>query len=142
MTIAAILSGKGSDVVSIAGDRTVAEAVALLAERRIGAVPVMDGDAVAGIFSERDVIHCLEQHGAAALDRPVSQVMTAPAITVTRDESILAALALMTRRRIRHLPVVERGECVGFVSIGDLVKYRIDRIESEANEMRAYIQQA
>ncbi len=142
MTIAAILSGKGSDVVSIAGDRTVAEAVALLAERRIGAVPVMDGDAVAGIFSERDVIHSLEQHGAAALDRPVSQVMTAPAITVTRDESILAALALMTRRRIRHLPVVERGECVGFVSIGDLVKYRIDRIESEANEMRAYIQQA
>jgi CBS domain-containing protein len=142
MTIAAILSGKGSDVVSIAGDRTVAEAVALLAERRIGAVPVMDGDAVAGIFSERDVIHCLERYGTAALERTVSQVMTAPAITVTRDESILAALALMTRRRIRHLPVVERGECVGFVSIGDLVKYRIDRIESEANEMRAYIQQA
>ncbi|PXA93148.1 hypothetical protein DMC47_22680 [Nostoc sp. 3335mG] len=142
MTIAAILSGKGSDVVSIAGDRTVAEAVALLAERRIGAVPVMDGDAVAGIFSERDVIHCLERYGTAALERTVSQVMTAPAITVTRDESILAALALMTRRRIRHLPVVERGECIGFVSIGDLVKYRIDRIESEANEMRAYIQQA
>lgn len=142
MTIAAILSGKGSDVVSIAGNRTVAEAVALLAERRIGAVPVMDGDAVAGIFSERDVIHCLESYGTAALERTVSQVMTAPAITVTRDESILAALALMTRRRIRHLPVVERGECVGFVSIGDLVKYRIDRIESEANEMRAYIQQA
>ncbi|MEN3749075.1 CBS domain-containing protein [Sphingomonas sp. HF-S3] len=142
MTIAAILSGKGSDVVSIAGDRTVAEAVALLSEKRIGAVPVMDSDGVAGIFSERDVIHCLERHGAAALDHRVAQVMTAPAITVTRDESILAALALMTRRRVRHLPVVERGECVGFVSIGDLVKYRIDRIESEANEMRAYIQQA
>lgn len=142
MTIAAILSGKGSDVVSIAGDRTVAEAVALLSEKRIGAVPVMDGGGVAGIFSERDVIHCLERHGAAALDHKVAQVMTAPAITVTRDESILAALALMTRRRVRHLPVVERGECVGFVSIGDLVKYRIDRIESEANEMRAYIQQA
>jgi CBS domain-containing protein len=140
MTIAAILGGKGHEVVSIGADRTVAEAVTLLTERRIGAVPVLDGDAIAGIFSERDVIHCLEQFGAAALDRTVSQVMTAPAISVEPDESVLAALALMTRRRIRHLPVVDRGRVVGFVSIGDLVKYRIDRIESEADAMRAYIQ--
>lgn len=142
MTIAAILSGKGNEVVSIAGDRTVAEAVSLLAGKRIGAVPVMEGDAVAGIFSERDVIYCLERDGAAALDRTVSQVMTAPAITVPSNESILTALALMTRRRVRHLPVVDGGRCVGFISIGDLVKHRIERIEAEANDLRTYIQSA
>ena len=140
MTIAAILGGKGREVVSIGADRTVAEAVTLLANKRIGAVPVLDGDLVAGIFSERDVIYCLEQFGAAALDRKVSQVMTAPAISVAPEETALGALALMTRRRIRHLPVLQGGKCVGFVSIGDLVKYRIDRIESEADAMRAYIQ--
>jgi CBS domain-containing protein len=140
MTIAAILGGKGHDIVSIEADRTVAEAVALLASRRIGAVPVMQGETVAGVFSERDVIYCLERDGEAALQRPVSQVMTSPAITVAPDESVLGALALMTRRRIRHLPVVEQGRCVGFVSIGDLVKHRIERIESEAEAMRAYIQ--
>lgn len=140
MTIAAILGGKGRDVVSVDGDSTVAEAVSLLAGRRIGAVPVMVGNEVAGIFSERDVIYCLEREGAAALSRKVREVMTAPPITVSPDEGVLAALALMTKRRIRHLPVVEGGACVGFISIGDLVKYRIERIESEADAMRAYIQ--
>ena len=140
MTIAAILGGKGHEVVTIGADRTVAEAVKLLSGRRIGAVPVLDGDAIAGIFSERDVIHCLEQFGTAALDRTVGQVMTTPAITVSPAETALGALALMTRRRIRHLPVIENGRIVGFVSIGDLVKYRIDKIESEAEAMRAYIQ--
>jgi CBS domain-containing protein len=140
VTIAAILGGKGHEVVSISADRTVAEAVTLLAGRRIGAVPVLDGDTIAGIFSERDVIHCLEEFGAAALDRTVSQVMTAPAITVGPAETALGALALMTRRRVRHLPVVEGGKITGFISIGDLVKYRIDKIESEAEAMRAYIQ--
>jgi CBS domain-containing protein len=140
MTIAAILGGKGHEVVSISGDRTVAEAVALLASRRIGAVPVMDGETVAGIFSERDVIYCLDRDGAAALDRTVRDVMSAPAVTVTPEESVLGALALMTQRRMRHLPVLQRGRVIGLVSIGDLVKYRIERIESEAEAMRAYIQ--
>jgi CBS domain-containing protein len=142
MTIAAILGGKGHDVVSIPVDRTVAEAVALLAERRIGALPVTDDAGIAGIFSERDLIYSLASHGAAVLDRPVRDVMTAPAITVGLQESVLGALSLMTRRRIRHLPVVDDGACVGFVSIGDLVKYRIERIEAEADAMRAYIQTA
>jgi CBS domain-containing protein len=142
MTIAAILSGKGNEIVSICGGSTVGEAVALLAARRIGAVPVMEGDGVAGIFSERDVIYCLEREGPAALDRKVRDVMTAPALTVAPDESVLGALALMTRRRVRHLPVIERGRVIGFISIGDLVKYRIDRIESEAEAMRSYIQSA
>ncbi|MHA6718744.1 CBS domain-containing protein [Sphingomonas sp. RS6] len=140
MTIAAILQGKGHDVVSIAADKSVAQAIALLAERRIGAAPVLDRGQVAGIFSERDVIYCAAREGAAALDKPVSAVMTAPAITVTPEETVLGALALMTRRRIRHLPVIDGEACIGFVSIGDLVKYRIDRIESEAEAMRAYIQ--
>lgn len=142
MTIAAILGGKGHEVVSISGDRTVADAVALLASKRIGAVPVLEGAAVAGIFSERDVIYCLAREGADALNRRVSEVMTAPAITVAPSETALGALALMTRRRIRHLPVVDGGKCIGFISIGDLVKYRIDRIESEAEAMRSYIQSA
>ena len=142
MTIAAILSGKGQDVNTVSGGTTVREAVALLASRRIGAVPVVENGAVAGIFSERDVIHCLQDEGAAALDREVRGVMTTPVISVTRDEPVLAALSLMTQRRIRHLPVVEGGALLGFVSIGDLVKYRIERIEAEAAQMRAYIQSA
>lgn len=142
MTIAAILGGKGHEVVSVDAATPVSDVVALLAERRIGAVPVMQGRAVLGIFSERDVIHALARDGAAALAHPVSQSMTAPAITVTVEEPVLSALSLMTRRRIRHLPVVEGDTCIGFVSIGDLVKYRIDRIESEAEAMRTYIQTA
>ncbi|MBX3594925.1 CBS domain-containing protein [Sphingomonas sp.] len=141
MTIAAILGGKGTDVTTIDGGQSVRDAVALLSARRIGAVPVVEGGTVVGIFSERDVIRCLEHAGAGALDQQVRMVMTAPAITVTRDEPVLAALSLMTRRRIRHLPVVENGALLGFVSIGDLVKHRIDRIEAEADQMRAYIQQ-
>ena len=142
MTIAAILSGKGQDVITVSGGDTVRYAVALLAARRIGAVPVIENGVVAGIFSERDVIHCLRHEGAVALDREVRGVMTTPVISVTRDEPVLAALSLMTQRRIRHLPVVEDGALLGFVSIGDLVKYRIERIEAEAAQMRAYIQSA
>ena len=140
MTIATILATKGSEVVTLTTEHTVAEAVKLLAERRIGAVPVMRGEQVAGIFSERDVIHCVAARGAAGLDGTVGEAMTAPAITVTRDEAVLGALTLMTRRRIRHLPVVDDGRLVGFVSIGDLVKYRSDEIEADAEAMRSYIQ--
>jgi CBS domain-containing protein len=142
MTIAAILSGKGREVISVTAHQSVAEAVTLLADRRIGAVPVMDGASVGGIFSERDVIHALKSHGAAALDLKVGDVMTSPAITVSPAEAAIGALSLMTRRRIRHLPVVEGGRVIGVVSIGDLVKYRIDRIEADAEAMRSYIQSA
>ena len=142
MTIEAILQTKSADVTAVPRTTTVAEAVKLLADKRIGAVPVLDGDAVAGIFSERDVIHALATHGAAALDQEIGDVMTAPAITVSRGEAVLGALSLMTRRRIRHLPVIEGGRMIGFISIGDLVKYRIDRIEADADAMRSYIQSA
>ena len=140
MTIAVILGDKGHDVVSIDADASVGEAVALLAERRIGAVPVMEGGVVAGVFSERDVMRCLHEKGAAALDGSVRAAMTAPAMTVTAAEPVLGALSLMTQRRIRHLPVMDGDRVIGIVSIGDLVKHRIDRIESEAAAMRDYIQ--
>jgi CBS domain-containing protein len=142
MTIAAILEGKPRDIVSVEAGTPVRDAVALLASRRIGALPVLDGERVVGIMSERDVIYCLSSDGAAMLDWPVSRVMTAPAITIESKVSVLAALSQMTRRRVRHLPVVDGERLVGFVSIGDLVAYRISRIEQEAEAMRAYIQSA
>ena len=142
MTIAAILGGKGGEVVSVECDTSVREAVAYLAKHRIGAVPVTKDGRVVGIMSERDIIYCLEREGAEVLDITVEKVMTAPAITVGPDVPILAALSQMSARRIRHLPVVEGGRLVGIVSIGDLVAYRIARIEEEAEAMRAYIQSA
>jgi CBS domain-containing protein len=142
MSIAAILEGKGEEVSSVDAAIPVRDAVAILAEKRIGALPVTRDGSVAGIISERDVIYCLSSEGAAVLDRQVAEVMTAPAITVTRAVNVLAALSQMTKRRIRHLPVVEEGRLIGIVSIGDLVAYRIARIEQEAEAMRSYIQSA
>src|SRR5688572_14703161 len=142
MTIAAILQNKGVEVLTVEVDTLVRDAVAILAERRIGALPVVRGEAVAGIMSERDVIYCLRSDGAAVLDWSVERIMTAPAITVERDQQVLGALSLMTKRRIRHLPIVEGGRIIGIVSIGDLVKYRMDKIEQEAAQMLNYIQSA
>ncbi|HZU62964.1 MAG TPA: CBS domain-containing protein [Novosphingobium sp.] len=142
MTIARLLERRTSPVIFCSIHTPVREAVTLLAERRIGAVPVMDGDAVAGIFSERDVIYQLGARGPGMLDLNLGQVMTSPAITVSPDTGVLEALSLITRRRIRHLPVLRGGRMVGFISIGDLVKYRIDLIEAEAEAMRTYIQTA
>jgi CBS domain-containing protein len=142
VTIALVLRDKGSAVETIAADATVFDAVHRLGEKRIGALPVIEGDRIAGIMSERDVIYCLRDHGPEVLEWPVSRVMSSPAITADPDTEVLTALALMTQRRIRHLPVVENGVIRGIVSIGDLVKHRMERIEAEADAMRAYIQSA
>lgn len=142
MTIAAIVKDHSGDIFKASVTESVRDAAARLAEKRIGALPVVSGDGVVGIFSERDVIYGLARQGASMLDMQVGQVMTAPAITVTSDTAILAALSLMTKRRIRHLPVVDDGRLIGFVSIGDLVKHRIEKIEAEATAMRDYIQMA
>lgn len=142
MTIARMIAGHSGEIISCPSTASVGDAVKLLAEKRIGALPVMEGSQVAGIFSERDVVYQLAAHGAAMLAKPVSEVMTAPAITVEPSSGVLDALGLMTRRRIRHLPVVEGGVIKGFVSIGDLVKYRIEGIVAEAEAMRSYIQSA
>ena len=142
MTIATILQGKGHDVSTIAAEATVKDAVGLLGRKRIGALPVVEDGRVVGIISERDVIYCLRDAGADVLGWPVSRVMTSPAITADPETAVLSALAMMTQRRIRHLPVVVGGEIRGIVSIGDLVKHRIERIEAEAEAMRTYIQTA
>jgi CBS domain-containing protein len=141
MTISSILDSKGHDTIAVTPDMRVSDAVRLFAEKRIGAVPVLEGAEVVGIMSERDLVHIVAAHGAAALDKSVGEVMTSPPIAVEKDHSILGALGLMTRRRIRHLPVLDNGQLIGFVSIGDLVKYRMDRIEQDAAAMRDYIQQ-
>lgn len=142
MTIAIILQGREGAVFTASPDELVETVVARLAEKRIGALPVVENGQVLGIFSERDVIYGLASHGAALMAKRVGDVMTAPAITVTADTPILSALSLMTRRRIRHLPVADGVQIAGFVSIGDLVKYRIEKIEAEASAMRDYIQMA
>ena len=142
MTIAAVLGQKGPDVETIIPTASLADAVERLGARRIGALPVVDEGGIAGIFSERDVIYALRDHGAEALGWPVERIMSSPAITVEPGFDVLDALALMTKRRIRHLPVVDNGRLIGIVSIGDLVKHRMERIEAEADAMRSYIQSA
>ena len=139
MTIGAILRGRSGAVISARPGDTVRAVVDLLAQNRIGAVPVIEGDAVVGIFSERDIVRLLSSYGPDALDRTLDDVMTKSPVTCDSHMAVIGALSQMTQKRIRHLPVVDGGKMVGFVSIGDLVKYRIDRIEAEAAAMRDYI---
>lgn len=143
MTIANIIADRGaSDIIACEVGTPVRDAVGMLAGKRIGALPVTEGGRVVGIFSERDVIYRLAEEGEACLGKQVGQVMTAPAITVELSTCVNDALGLMTRRRIRHLPVIDNGALVAFISIGDLVKNRIDEVEHEAEAMRSYIQTA
>jgi len=142
MTIFAILANHHRDVLAASPHESVGEVVTRLAKNRIGALPVVDGSSVVGIFSERDIVYGIAQHGADFLTKTVADTMTAPAITVTPDTAILSALSLMSKRRIRHLPVIKDDALVGFVSIGDLVKHRIEKIETEAAAMRDYISMA
>ena len=106
MSIQAILGDKGREVATVSADAKLSEAVNVLGERRIGALPVIEDDRIVGIISERDVIYSLKDHGAEALDWPISRVMSSPAITVDPSTEVLSALALITQRRVRHLPVV------------------------------------
>ena len=143
MEISRLIEGRASsNVISSTVDAPVREAIALLASKRIGAVPIMEGGRIVGIFSERDVIYRLADEGDACLERPIGEVMTAPAITVERSATVLDALALMTKRRIRHLPVVDGETMFWFISICYLVKARLDEIQHEAEAMREYIRTA
>ncbi|RRQ52746.1 CBS domain-containing protein [Sphingorhabdus wooponensis] len=142
MTISAILANNHRDVLTALPHESVGEVVTRLAINRIGALPVVDDTSVIGIFSERDIVYGVAKHGASFLTKTVSETMTAPAITVAPDTAILSALSLMSKRRIRHLPVIKDDALVGFVSIGDLVKHRIEKIETEAAAMRDYISMA
>ena len=141
MTIAKIIADRDeTDIIACDVSTPVSEAVRMLAGKRIGAVPVMDAGQIVGITSERDVIYCLADKGHDALELTVRDIMTSPAITVTPQTPIDEALALMTRRRFRHFPVVDNGQLVAFISIGDLVKDKIDEVEHEAAALRDYIQ--
>jgi CBS domain-containing protein len=139
MTIARILSIKGSDVVTIQPHRLVSEAISLLAEKRIGAVVVTGADGqVLGILSERDIVRALSA-GAKTLQDPVSRYMTARVITCTRDTLVVDAMEEMSDGRFRHLPVVENGRLAGIISIGDVVKHRLAEIQHETEQLRGYI---
>lgn len=126
-------------VASVPPDSRVSEIVDLLVQRRIGAVLVLEGGRPVGIVSERDIVRCLAVKGGAVMDLEARDVMTSPVITIRPEESVCDAMELMTDRRIRHLPVVESGELVGIVSIGDLVKRRIAEAEQEALALKDYI---
>ena len=140
MTIAAILKTKGHDVARVPPTATVAEVAARLGARRIGAILVMDNaDQLLGIVSERDVVRALPQHGAATLGMTAAQLMTQVLHTTTPQTSCLAALEQMTERRVRHLPVLDDGRLVGIVSIGDVVKRRLDQLAYEADSLKAYV---
>lgn len=140
MTIAAILKTKGSTVTTIKEETSVAEVTELLRAQRIGAVVVLDAHGVvAGILSERDIVRGLATMGAAVLDQRAGTIMTAPVITCAPGDSVHDAMEQMTSGRFRHLPVMEGGQLAGLVSIGDLVKRRIEQAEQEAGQLREYI---
>jgi CBS domain-containing protein len=140
MTVKAILSRKGGDVVTIAPTAQLAEAVKLLAERRIGAIVITGpGERVAGILSERDIVRVLAERGPAVLDEQVGGIMTRNVVTCTSDETVTDIMERMTAHRFRHLPVVEQNRLIGIISIGDVVKRRVEEIEGESNALREYI---
>jgi CBS domain-containing protein len=139
MIVAHILASKGRDVATTTPDKTISAVVAELAARKIGALVVMDRGRVAGIVSERDIVKAIGLRGAGILDDPVSSIMTRDVVTCRESDTINAVMTRMTRRRFRHMPVVEDGDLVGIVSIGDVVKARIEEVEYEADELKTYI---
>lgn len=136
--LGSILVGK-QPLVTVTPDTDVSRIAELLYQHRIGAVIVMEGKAIVGLVSERDICRCMHTHGKAVLDARASDLMTTPVITASPRTSICDAMATMTDRRFRHLPVVENGELLGLVSIGDLVKRRIEDAEAEAESLKHYI---
>jgi CBS domain-containing protein len=144
MVIANIIRRKGGEVVSVGAQDEVGTVARILSEARIGAVLVRDeGGDVLGIISERDIVRCIATHGADAITLPAAKLMTRALHTVTPRTKVTEALELMTDRRVRHLPVMEDdGSLAGMVSIGDLVKARIDEALHEAEELRHYVETA
>ena len=142
MKISDVLRTKGSAVITMAPQETIASLLELLTQHNIGAVVVStDGAAVDGIVSERDVVHQLHARGSELLDAPVSDIMTAKVLTCSPDDELTDIGALMTDKRFRHLPVVVDGRLVAIVSIGDIVKARMDQLATERDLYEAYITQ-
>ena len=139
MRIADVLKSKGSEVATVSSSTTVAELLALLAEYNIGAVPVVDGETVVGIVSERDIVRRLHSSGTGLLETATSEIMSTHVTTCSPGDAVADLAKIMTERRFRHMPVVVDEKLVGIVSIGDLVKARIDLLESEAEQLQSYI---
>lgn len=140
MSVAAILNGKGHDIITAREDALVSEVAETLAKNKIGAVVVCDGEKhIRGIVSERDVVRVVGTQGVAALDLPVSNIMTKEVMTCTEANSVNEVMARMTQGRFRHMPVVTDGKLAGVISIGDVVKHKIAQVEQEAEQMRSYI---
>jgi CBS domain-containing protein len=143
MIVKSILSAKGAAVVSIEPTATLAAAVKMLAEHRIGALVVLGPDRrLTGILSERDIVRVLAEHGAGVLAQPLSQVMTRKVVTCSQTDSVGVLMERMTVGKFRHLPVVEQDQVIGIISIGDVVKHRLQEIEQESEALKDYIQTA
>jgi CBS domain-containing protein len=140
MTVAAILRGKPDRLIGLEDSRTLADATRLLTRERIGALIVRNasGDMI-GILSERDIVRAIAADGDAAIARPVAAVMTREVLCCEPEDSIADVMAMMTARRFRHLPVKQNGKLIGMVSIGDVVKQRVEEAEGEAAQLREYI---
>ncbi|MEY8015479.1 MULTISPECIES: CBS domain-containing protein [Mycobacterium] len=141
MRIADVLKNKGAAVVTINPDATVQELLAGLAEQNIGAMVVIDAEGVVGIVSERDVVRQLHAHGASVLSRPVSKIMTAAVATCTKADTVDTVSVLMTTQRVRHVPVLDGKKLIGIVSIGDVVKTRMEELEAQQQQLHSYITQ-
>ena len=140
MTVKSILDEKGHDVVTLGPQASISQAMTSLAEKKIGALVVTDDDGkICGILSERDIVSLIASEGAAALDSPVSEAMTASVKLCHEDHTVNQVMEIMTRGRFRHLPVEKDGILDGIISIGDVVKRRIEDVEREAEEIRNYI---
>lgn len=138
--VSAILDNKGHDVATIPPTATLGDAVSMLTERRVGALVITaDGGEVAGVISERDVVRLLAADGAAALDHPLESVMTQPVSTCTPATRATELATMMTEQRVRHLPVLDDGRLVGIVSIGDVVKSRIDDLATQTESLERYV---
>ncbi len=143
MTVKAILSRKGNDVVTADPNATLAEAVRILSARRIGAVVVTGADRrIVGILSERDVVRVLAEKGPAVLAAPIAEVMTRKVTTCSMGDTVSELMERMTEGKFRHMPVTDQGRLVGIVSIGDVVKWRVHEMEDESAALRDYIRTA
>lgn len=143
MIVKQILAAKGGDIVNIEPTATLTAAITLLAERRIGALLVLGADRrIVGILSERDIVRVLAERGPSVLHEPVGQFMTRNVTTCSEDETISNIMELMTTGKFRHLPVVDQGRVVGLISIGDVVKHRVQEIEHESEALQDYIRTA
>lgn len=142
MHVAAVLKRKGAAVVTVRPVDSIGDVACTLTRHRIGAAVVMEEDGSAipcGIVSERDIVRAIAADGAAALDRPASDLMTRQLVTATPADTVAHVMAVMTERRIRHVPIVEDGRMVGVISIGDVVKTRLDETEMEVESLRDFV---